>query len=63
LPFTAQELIHFAAATFPDSQLEALERRKIMRRARSNVQLPLLLEELKARYESAPSRAKPDVKS
>jgi hypothetical protein len=48
--FTPAELRPYRSAQPPSSQLDAIIRRKTMRRARSNKQRPLLLNELEARY-------------
>src|SRR3712207_915391 len=44
-PFAAEELISYRTARLPACQRQALERRKIMRRARSKKKRPLLLAE------------------
>jgi len=49
-PLTAADLLPYRHAIPPASQLQALARRKLMRRARSTKQRPLLLAELEARY-------------
>ncbi len=49
-PFTAGDLLPYRHAVPPASQLQALARRKLMRRARSTKQRPLLLAELEDRY-------------
>jgi hypothetical protein len=49
-PFTAEELMPYRTARLPACQREALQRRKIMRRARSKKKRPLLLAELERRY-------------
>lgn len=51
-PFTATDLLPYRHAVPPDSQLQALARRKLMRHARSTKQRPLLLAELEARYQN-----------
>jgi hypothetical protein len=51
-PLTATDLLPYRHATPPVSQLQALARRKLMRRARSTKQCPLLLAELEARYQN-----------
>jgi hypothetical protein len=49
-PFTAADLLPYRTAREPPCQREALNRRKIMRKARSKKQRPLLLAELEKRY-------------
>lgn len=49
-PFTANELLPYLHAKLPDSQSQAMKRRKIMRRARSPKKRAALLAELEARY-------------
>jgi hypothetical protein len=49
-PFTAEELISYRMARLPACQRQALQRRKIMRRARSKKKRPILLAELERRY-------------
>lgn len=51
-PLTAADLLPYRRATPPASQLEALARRKLMRRARSTKKRPRLLAELEARYQN-----------
>jgi hypothetical protein len=51
-PLRAADLLPYRHATLPASQLQALARRKLMRRARSTKQRPLLLAELEARYQN-----------
>ena len=53
-PFTAEELVPYRAAPAPACQREALNRRKVMRKARSKKQRPILLAELERRYRDAP---------
>ncbi len=48
--FTAEELIPSRQAAPPASQRDAESRRKVMRRARSRKQRPILLAELERRY-------------
>jgi hypothetical protein len=48
--FTAEELMPYRTARLPACQRRALERRKIMRKARSKKKRPLLLAELERRY-------------
>lgn len=49
-PFTLDDLFPYRSAQPPQSQQDAIGRRKTMRRARSKKQRPLLLAELEARY-------------
>jgi hypothetical protein len=49
-PFTLAELFPYRSVQPPQSQQDAIGRRKTMRRARSNKQRPLLLAELETRY-------------
>ncbi len=49
-PFDAADLLPFQEAQMPASQVEALHRRRIMRRARSKSQRRLLLRELEKQY-------------
>jgi hypothetical protein len=49
-PFTAAELLCYRNASVPDCQTEAIYRRKIMRKARSKKQRPILLKDLERRY-------------
>jgi len=49
-PFNADELIPNRHATAPSCQRDAESRRRIMRRARSHKQRPLLLGDLERRY-------------
>ena len=51
-PLTAADLLPYRHAVPPVSQLQALARRKLMRRARSTKQRPLLLAELEDRYQN-----------
>lgn len=52
-PFQVKDLAPWANAQVPDSQRTCLRRRRIMRRARSTKQRPLLLAELERRYREA----------
>jgi hypothetical protein len=54
-PFTVEDLLPYCAARPPTSQTEALNRRKIMRKARSKKKRPVLLAELERRYREAPA--------
>jgi hypothetical protein len=49
-PFTAAELMPYRTARPPACQRQALQRRKIMRKARSKKKRPILLAELERRY-------------
>ena len=49
-PFTEEELRPYREAVAPDSQTEAIQRRKVMRTARSTVKRETLLRDLEARY-------------
>jgi len=51
-PFTEEELSQYLGATPTQEELEAVERRKIMRRATSRKLRPSLLEDLEKRYRS-----------
>jgi hypothetical protein len=53
-PFQAEELLGFKDAKPPKQEQEAMHRRKVMRRARSKKQRPILLAELERRYLDAP---------
>ena len=53
-PFTADDLLPYRTAREPRCQTEALNRRKIMRKARSKKERPLLLAELERRYREMP---------
>jgi len=49
-PFTVEELLPYRTAREPPCQSDALNRRKIMRKARSKKKRPILLAELERRY-------------
>ena len=49
-PFTADELVPYRSAQPPPSQLAAIARHRIMRKARSSKRRPALLAELEQRY-------------
>jgi hypothetical protein len=49
-PFRVDDLLPYRLAREPTSQTEALNRRKIMRKARSKKKRPLLLADLERRY-------------
>jgi hypothetical protein len=53
-PFTVTELLPYRTAREPPSQEQALDRRKIMRKARSPKRRPLLLADLERRYRESP---------
>jgi hypothetical protein len=52
-PFTAADLLPYRTAREPPCQRKALNRRKVMRKARSKKQRPILLAELERRYREA----------
>jgi hypothetical protein len=52
-PFTAEDLLPYRTAREPACQREALHRRKVMRKARSKKNRPILLAELERRYREA----------
>jgi hypothetical protein len=54
-PFTAEELLPYRMAHEPPCQRDALNRRKIMRKARSKKKRPILLAELERRYRESPN--------
>jgi hypothetical protein len=49
-PYTAADLLPYRTATPPACQTQALNRRKVMRKARSKKARPLLLADLERRY-------------
>jgi hypothetical protein len=49
-PLTVEDLLPYRTAREPPSQAQALDRRKIMRKARSAKTRPLLLADLERRY-------------
>ena len=53
-PFTPDDLLPYRTAREPPCQRDALNRRKVMRKARSKKQRPILLAELERRYREAP---------
>jgi hypothetical protein len=53
-PFTASDLLPYRTVREPLSQKQALNRRKIMRKARSKTQRPILLADLERRYRESP---------
>jgi hypothetical protein len=48
--FTANELLEYRQAKLPPDEQEAIQRRKIMRQARSKKKRPILLKELEDQY-------------
>ena len=52
-PFTEEELRPYRDAVAPESQKEAIRRRKVMRTARSTVKRPVLLQTLEERYSAS----------
>ncbi len=52
--FRAEDLRPYAQAPVPASQGQALQRRRVMRQARSPIQRPLLLQQLEKRYQDSP---------
>ncbi len=54
-PFTAEELLPYRTAREPPCQREALNRPKVMRKARSKKKRPILLAELERRYRETPN--------
>ena len=53
-PFTVDDLEPYRYARVPESQQQAVERGKIMRKARSREKRPALLADLEKRYLNAP---------
>jgi hypothetical protein len=53
-PFTVEDLLPYRTAEEPLCQRQALNRRKIMRKARSKKQRPILLADLERRYRKTP---------
>jgi hypothetical protein len=53
-PFTVTDLLPYRTAREPPSQKQALDRRKIMRKARSPKKRPILLADLERRYRESP---------
>jgi hypothetical protein len=49
-PFHAEDLLPYHAARVPECQRQAMDRRKVMRKARSKKRRPQLLAELERRY-------------
>ncbi len=54
-PFTVAELLPYREAREPPSQTQAVNRRKIMRKARSKKQRPALLADRERRYRESPT--------
>jgi hypothetical protein len=54
-PFTVDDLLPYRTAREPPCQTQAMNRRKIMRKARSKKQRPALLADLERRYRELPS--------
>jgi hypothetical protein len=52
-PFSAADLLPYRTAPEPLSQRQAMDRRKIMRKARSKKKRPILLADLERRYREA----------
>lgn len=55
-PFTEEELRPYRDAIAPDSQREAIRRRKVMRTARSTTKRGSLLRKLETRYAASPQQ-------
>src|SRR5438874_143102 len=53
-PYKAEELLSYRQAKPPKEEQEAMQRRKVMRQARSRTRRPVLLAELERRYLAAP---------
>jgi len=53
-PFQPEELLGYKDAQPPKQEQDAMHRREVMRRARSQKQRPILLAELERRYRDAP---------
>ena len=53
-PFTVDDLLPYRTAREPPCQTQALNRRKIMRKARSKKKRPFLLADLERRYRESP---------
>jgi len=54
-PFTADDLLPYRTVEEPACQREAIERRKVMRKARSKKMRPILLADLERRYRESPT--------
>lgn len=55
-PFTVDDLLPYRSARAPECQRQAIHRRRIMRKARSQTKRPKLLAELERRYREVSSR-------
>jgi hypothetical protein len=53
-PFTVEDLLPYTTAREPPCQTQALQRRKIMRKARSKKKRQILLADLERRYRESP---------
>lgn len=53
--FTGDDLLPYRAAQEPPCQQQALQRRKIMKKARSKKKRPILLADLERRYRESPT--------
>lgn len=53
-PFTVEDLLPYRNAEVPQSQQEAMKRRKIMKKARSKKKRPILMADLERRYRESP---------
>ena len=54
--FTVDDLLPYRSARVPECQCEAMNRRKIMRKARSQTKRPKLLADLERQYRACSSR-------
>jgi hypothetical protein len=54
-PFTVEDLLLYRNAEVPQSQQEAMKRRKIMKKARSKKNRPILMADLERRYRESPA--------
>jgi hypothetical protein len=52
-PYLAEHLLGYQQAKPPPEEREAVQRRKVMRQARSKKRRPVLLAELERRYQAA----------
>ena len=52
-PFRVEDLKPYAETPIPPSQCQVLQRRQVMRQARSPTQRPLLLNQLEKRYQDS----------
>jgi len=53
-PLTVEDLLPYRNAQVPQSQQEAMKRRKIMKKARSKKNRPILMADLERRYRESP---------